>query len=128
MPSIAAGRLEKTFFCVKCVSGVFDVIARCVLGDYEIVSVCFWGRLRIGFVQSKLPSRSFAFPSMNRDQRRVVHELAEVYRCDTQSYDHEPNKNVVATANRYHCAVSIYFPCLFVSVCYSMMEREQVLI
>ena len=51
-------------------------------------------------VQSKQPSRSFAFPSMNREQRRMVHELAEAYGCETQSYDYEPNKNVVATAFR----------------------------
>ncbi|KAK7499323.1 hypothetical protein BaRGS_00009298 [Batillaria attramentaria] len=50
--------------------------------------------------QSKQPSRSYAFPSMNRDQRRLVHELAEAYGCETQSYDYEPNKNVVATAHR----------------------------
>lgn len=33
-------------------------------------------------------------------QRRVVHELAEFYGCETQSYDQEPNKNVVATAHK----------------------------
>ena len=38
---------------------------------------------------------------MNREQRHVVHELAEAYGCETQSYDYEPNKNVVATASRY---------------------------
>ncbi|KAL8620508.1 hypothetical protein ACOMHN_029544 [Nucella lapillus] len=52
---------------------------------------------------SKQPSRSSAFPSMNRDQRRAVHELAESYGCDTQSYDYEPNKNVVATAHKNKC-------------------------
>ena len=36
-----------------------------------------------------------SFPQV---QRRVVHELAEFYGCETQSYDQEPNKNVVATA------------------------------
>lgn len=50
--------------------------------------------------QSKQSSRSYAFPSMNREQRRAVHELAEAYGCETQSYDYEPNKNVVATAHR----------------------------
>ena len=37
---------------------------------------------------------------MNREQRHMVHELAEAYGCETQSYDYEPNKNVVATAFR----------------------------
>ena len=48
--------------------------------------------------QSAQKCRSHAFNPMNRDQRRVVHELAEYYGCTTQSYDEEPKKNVVATA------------------------------
>jgi len=48
--------------------------------------------------QSKQVSRSHAFPSMNMNQRRLIHELAEHYGCTTQSYDYEPKKNVVATA------------------------------
>ncbi|KAH9505089.1 Transcriptional repressor NF-X1 [Bulinus truncatus] len=53
--------------------------------------------------QSLQSSRSFAFQSMNRDQRRFVHELSEFYGCLTQSYDSEPNKNVVATAQKDKC-------------------------
>ncbi|CAL1526969.1 unnamed protein product [Lymnaea stagnalis] len=53
--------------------------------------------------QSAQPSRSHPFQSMNRDQRRFVHELAEFYGCQTQSYDSEPNKNVVATAYKDKC-------------------------
>ncbi|XP_060590156.1 transcriptional repressor NF-X1-like isoform X2 [Ruditapes philippinarum] len=53
--------------------------------------------------QSKQPSRSHAFPSMNMNQRKLVHELAEFYGCQTQSYDYEPKKNVVATAPRDKC-------------------------
>ncbi|XP_060086083.1 transcriptional repressor NF-X1-like [Ylistrum balloti] len=52
---------------------------------------------------SKHPHRSHQFPPMNRDQRRVVHELAEFYGCETQSYDLEPKKNVVATAHKDKC-------------------------
>ena len=37
---------------------------------------------------------------MPNAQRRVIHELAEFYGCQTESYDEEPNKNVVATAVR----------------------------
>lgn len=51
-------------------------------------------------LQSKQTKRSHAFKPMNGAQRRVVHELAEYYGCETQSYDEEPNKNVVATAYR----------------------------
>ncbi|XP_052246332.1 transcriptional repressor NF-X1-like isoform X2 [Dreissena polymorpha] len=53
--------------------------------------------------KSKQPSRSHSFPSMNMNQRRLVHELAEFYGCTTQSYDYEPKKNVVATANKDRC-------------------------
>lgn len=53
--------------------------------------------------QSKQPSRSHSFPVMNSNQRRCIHELAEHYGCETQSYDYEPKKNVVATAPRDRC-------------------------
>ncbi|XP_041366295.1 transcriptional repressor NF-X1-like [Gigantopelta aegis] len=53
--------------------------------------------------QSKQRSRSHAFSPGNRDQRRLIHELAEFYGCETESYDFEPVKNVVATANRSKC-------------------------
>ena len=53
------------------------------------------------FFQSKQPSRSHSFPIMSQNQRRCIHELAEHYGCDTQSYDYEPKKNVVATAPKY---------------------------
>ncbi|XP_013394641.1 transcriptional repressor NF-X1 isoform X2 [Lingula anatina] len=51
----------------------------------------------------KQPRRCHPFPPMNRSQRQVVHELAEFYGCQTQSYDNEPKKNVVATATRDKC-------------------------
>lgn len=35
---------------------------------------------------------------MNRDRRRIVHELAEVYAVESVSYDSEPKRNVVVTA------------------------------
>lgn len=50
--------------------------------------------------QSKQKSRSHAFTPMKSDHRRVIHELAEFFGCETQSYDDEPKKNVVATAFR----------------------------
>ncbi|GAB6020489.1 hypothetical protein CHUAL_003175 [Chamberlinius hualienensis] len=48
--------------------------------------------------ESKQKSRSFAFQPMKSDHRRVIHELSEFFGCETQSYDQEPKKNVVATA------------------------------
>ncbi|XP_052094609.1 transcriptional repressor NF-X1-like [Mytilus californianus] len=53
--------------------------------------------------QSKQLHRSNSFSPGNRDQRRAIHELAECYGCETQSYDYEPKKNVVATAYRDKC-------------------------
>lgn len=48
--------------------------------------------------QPKVARKSHSFKVMPSNQRRVVHELAEFYGCQTESYDEEPNKNVVATA------------------------------
>ncbi|ELT89371.1 hypothetical protein CAPTEDRAFT_154981 [Capitella teleta] len=53
--------------------------------------------------KSKHPHRSHAFAPMKSMQRRVIHELAEFYGCESLSYDEEPNKNVVATANKGRC-------------------------
>lgn len=53
--------------------------------------------------KAKQAYRSHSFPCMNRDQRRLIHELAECYGCETQSYDYEPSKNVVATAHKDKC-------------------------
>lgn len=55
--------------------------------------------------QSKQKFRSHSFPSMNRDQRRVVHELAEFFGCETQSYDQEPYRNVVVSAYKDRCRI-----------------------
>ncbi|KAF8788053.1 Protein shuttle craft like protein [Argiope bruennichi] len=52
---------------------------------------------------SKQKCRSHSFPPMNRDHRRVVHELAEFFGCETQSYDEEPKKSVVVTAYKNKC-------------------------
>lgn len=56
--------------------------------------------LRVAF-QGKQPKRSHCFPPMKRDQRRIVHELAEVYGLESISYDSEPKRNVVITAVRF---------------------------
>lgn len=50
--------------------------------------------------ESKQKSRSHSFPVMNRDKRHVVHDLAAMFGVETQAYDAEPNRNVVATASR----------------------------
>ena len=51
-------------------------------------------------LQSKQDTRSHVFPPMKRKQRQAVHELAELYGCGTISYDDEPQRNVVATAQK----------------------------
>ncbi|XP_056155450.1 transcriptional repressor NF-X1 [Lampris incognitus] len=50
--------------------------------------------------KGKQPKRSHCFPPMNREHRKIVHELAEVYAVDSASYDNEPKRNVVITAHR----------------------------
>ncbi|CAH1789962.1 unnamed protein product [Owenia fusiformis] len=53
--------------------------------------------------QAKQPRKSHIFPIMNWESRKFIHELAEWYGCETQSYDQEPKKNVIATAHRDRC-------------------------
>ncbi|KAM9501093.1 transcriptional repressor NF-X1 isoform 1-T1 [Clarias gariepinus] len=50
--------------------------------------------------KGKQPKKSHCFPPMKRDQRRIVHELAEVYGLESVSFDSEPKRNVVVTAVR----------------------------
>lgn len=38
---------------------------------------------------------------MNRDHRRIIHDLAQVYGLESVSYDSEPKRNVVVTAVRW---------------------------
>jgi transcriptional repressor NF-X1 len=47
---------------------------------------------------SKQKSRSYSFESMNRDKRYFVHESCEHFGCESQAYDQEPKRNIVATA------------------------------
>lgn len=46
-------------------------------------------------------SRSFSFPVMNREKRHVVHEMCGMFGIESVAYDAEPNRNVVATADRF---------------------------
>ncbi|XP_012705504.2 transcriptional repressor NF-X1 [Fundulus heteroclitus] len=48
--------------------------------------------------KGKQPKRSHCFPPMNREHRKIIHELAEVYGVESVSYDSEPKRNVVITA------------------------------
>uniref|UniRef100_G3NKZ9 Transcriptional repressor NF-X1 n=1 Tax=Gasterosteus aculeatus aculeatus TaxID=481459 RepID=G3NKZ9_GASAC len=50
--------------------------------------------------KGKQPKRSHCFPPMNREHRKIIHELAEVYAVESVSYDSEPKRNVVVTAQK----------------------------
>lgn len=50
--------------------------------------------------QSQQKCRSHSFESMNRDKRQFIHEYCEHFGCESEAYDTEPNRNVVATAIR----------------------------
>lgn len=51
-------------------------------------------------LQSKQKTRSHSFPSMNWQKRQFIHELSEHFGCESVAYDAEPNRNVVATADK----------------------------
>ncbi|XP_072910339.1 transcriptional repressor NF-X1 [Hemitrygon akajei] len=48
--------------------------------------------------KGKQQKKSRCFPPMNREHRRIIHELAEVYGVESVSYDSEPKRNIVITA------------------------------
>ncbi|MGH0136124.1 UNVERIFIED_CONTAM: hypothetical protein FKN15_066220 [Acipenser sinensis] len=48
--------------------------------------------------KGKQSKRSHCFPPMNRDHRKIIHELAEVYGIESESYDSEPKRNIIITA------------------------------
>ncbi|XP_040287428.1 transcriptional repressor NF-X1 isoform X2 [Bufo bufo] len=48
--------------------------------------------------KGKQTKKSHCFPPMNRDHRKIIHDLAEVYGVESVSYDNEPKRNVVITA------------------------------
>ncbi|XP_023806082.1 transcriptional repressor NF-X1 isoform X2 [Oryzias latipes] len=50
--------------------------------------------------KGKQPKRSHCFPAMNREHRKIIHELAEVYGVESASYDSEPKRNVIITAHK----------------------------
>uniref|UniRef100_A0A8C9FSQ9 Transcriptional repressor NF-X1 n=1 Tax=Pavo cristatus TaxID=9049 RepID=A0A8C9FSQ9_PAVCR len=51
--------------------------------------------------KGKYTKKSHCYPPMNRDHRRIIHELAQVYGIESVSYDNEPKRNVVITAVKY---------------------------
>ena len=57
---------------------------------------------------SKQKSRSYSFDSMNKDKRHLIHESCEHFGCESQAYDQEPKRNVVATAVKNKCWLPSY--------------------
>jgi len=45
-----------------------------------------------------LKSKNHSFVAMKKEKRRLIHELAEVFKCQSVSYDREPNRYVCVTA------------------------------
>lgn len=60
--------------------------------------------------ESKQKSRSHSFPVMNRDKRHVIHDLAAMFGVETQAYDAEPNRNIVATASKESVSSTLFLP------------------
>lgn len=67
--------------------------------------------------KGKNSKKSYCFPPMNRDHRRIIHDLAQVYGLESVSYDSEPKRNVMVTAIR---GKSICPPVMLTNV----LERE----
>lgn len=61
--------------------------------------------------ESRQKSRSYSFPVMNRDKRHAVHDLATMFGVETQAYDAEPNRNVIATASRETVSLVMQLNC-----------------
>lgn len=57
---------------------------------------------------SKQKSRSYSFDVMNREKRHFVHDSCEHFGCESQAYDEEPKRNVVATAVKDKCWLPSY--------------------
>lgn len=50
--------------------------------------------------KGKQAKRTYTFQPMNREHRRIIHELAEVYKLESISYDSEPKRSVSVTAQK----------------------------
>ncbi|XP_061713720.1 protein shuttle craft [Cydia pomonella] len=50
--------------------------------------------------KSKQKTRAHSFPSCNWQKRQFIHEMCEQFGCESVAYDAEPNRNVVATADK----------------------------
>lgn len=69
---------------------------------------------------SKHKSRSYSFDSMNREKRHFVHESCEHFGCESQAYDEEPKRNVVATAVKDKVRIFSWF---FKFTCVSFFQQ-----
>ncbi|XP_065221167.1 protein shuttle craft [Planococcus citri] len=58
--------------------------------------------------ESKQKSRSFSFEVMNKEKRQFVHEYCAHFGCESEAYDAEPKRNVVAIAVKGRCWLPAY--------------------
>ena len=71
--------------------------------------------------ESKQKSRSHSFDVMNRDKRQFVHELSDHFGIESESYDAEPKRNVVATGKSCHnsCLFTGFFVEMVLIYCFN---------
>uniref|UniRef100_UPI0035901B1C transcriptional repressor NF-X1-like isoform X2 n=1 Tax=Myxine glutinosa TaxID=7769 RepID=UPI0035901B1C len=63
--------------------------------------------------KGKMLRRSYNFPYMSREHRRIVHELAEAYGLESLSFDSEPKRSVTVTAIKgKSCCSTMSLTCL----------------
>jgi len=53
--------------------------------------------------KSAKKNNTYAFDSMNREKRTVVHEYSDHFGIQSESFDEEPNRNVIVTASKDKC-------------------------
>ncbi|KAJ7415937.1 hypothetical protein WISP_75187 [Willisornis vidua] len=74
--------------------------------------------------KGKHTKKSHCYPPMNRDHRRIIHELAQVYGIESVSYDNEPKRNVVITAVNIPCGFCLEF--LHVQIIQSNSDKKTI--
>ena len=101
--------------CEQLVYGIALVISR----ELYLALTKYFTFTSLLQVQSQQLSHSFA--PMNNKNRRFIHELAAMYGCSSISYDQEPNRNTVVTANKYvnfgkfvHFSLGNFALCVFI--------------
>ncbi|XP_017485677.1 PREDICTED: protein shuttle craft-like [Rhagoletis zephyria] len=56
--------------------------------------------LLVNFKKSNSKTMCYNFPPMNRNAREILHNMAAVFGCKSESVDREPNRSIIVTASK----------------------------